>query len=216
MIKLIRIFEKVLFGYCICGLIAAVIPFLLALSGVRLVSSTLKLPLGTSPCNITADTNGNIYYLSTFYCRLQVFDKSGHFLRGWFIPVGNAELFTDPNGFLHVIGNGDRHLIFDIKGNLINEKLEPGLFKKVVRQNENKVVQDAEGNMYYIQSQLPYTKIVRVTSSYEKKVVITDLNFLWPLRMPFPLFFCLFFTALIYGIKKTIKEKKMKEEKQAS
>ena len=77
---------------------------------VKGVSSHIQFPLG-KPRYLALDRDGNIYCFSDFYNRLQIYDKTGQFIKGWFLPSSNF-LFVDPNTeTLNVITSEDNHLI---------------------------------------------------------------------------------------------------------
>ncbi|MHC4213709.1 MAG: hypothetical protein ACYSWP_10095, partial [Planctomycetota bacterium] len=75
-------------------------------TGRLMVSSSIRVPLGI-PGGIAIDSESRLYYMANFYNRIQVYDKNGNFLRGWFFPrPGNqsatTQMIIDDDGYLHV------------------------------------------------------------------------------------------------------------------
>jgi len=103
-------------------------------SGIALwITEKTEIPL-TMVNNHTMDNEGRLYCSLNFYCRIQQYDSSGNFLRGWFINSGGGRIVmkTDDKNQL-LIANVKFHnlLTFDSQGKMIKEeKLEGTDYEK--------------------------------------------------------------------------------------
>ncbi len=53
------------------------------------VPSGFEMPLGDLE-SVAVDAEGRIYTSAGFYSRIQVYDRTGQFLRGWFVDAGGG------------------------------------------------------------------------------------------------------------------------------
>jgi hypothetical protein len=103
------------------------------------ITEKTEIPL-TMVGDYTMDKEGRLYCSLNFYCRIQQYDSSGNFLRGWFINSGGGRICmnTDDKGQL-LIANIKFHnlLTFDSEGKMIKEeKLEGNEYEKWHRKDE--------------------------------------------------------------------------------
>ena len=54
------------------------------------LTATVRFPLSIVK-GACIDSSGRIYCLTDFYKRIQVYDRNGHFLRGWFVPFDKVD-----------------------------------------------------------------------------------------------------------------------------
>ena len=82
---------------------------------VRMSSTQARFPLAHLDA-IAVDSRGQIYCLSLFYCRVQVFDEEGNFVRGWFVPIpkGLFRMMVDDQDNLRIAARKNGvNLFFD-------------------------------------------------------------------------------------------------------
>jgi len=178
-------------------------------------TSEVRFPQ-TGSNGISVDSRGRIYCAIFDYQRLQVYDKNGQFIRGWFtyIPkkVFSLHLLTDPNDNIHIVANAS-HDIYDSNGVLLStkrgENLDPN--KEHVGDGYN-LTRDQHGNVYRFQSGLSsmlFPKIIKITPTGEQKVLIEDPLELWLMMGPVHawLLFMLWmlFLAVVFALNYFIK-----------
>ena len=183
--------------------------------GVTGVSSTIVFPLG-QPHYIALDDKGNIYCFTSTYSRLQVYNRTGRFVRGWFVPDPHFLLIDSSDDTLNIITSEDKRLVYNAKGELINIlEEEKGYYRKNWIKHVKSEVSDAQGNTYTLGSTHFYTTIVRISPEGEKSTIVSDPWQLWLLRMPDPVLSYLLALAVIWCIPATLKkwkQKKMEEK----
>lgn len=172
-------------------------------SGMQFQSSKLQFPLGAEGCALIAlDKQGRIYYAVESYHRLQVYDKHGRFLRGWFAPIESdqhRDLYVDEDDYVHVVRN-DQDYTYSPKGELISVDRFSG---KRPDNQANALVTDSEGNTFRVESPFLRPRLVRTTATGVESVLVSDSLGLWIIKCPLPmaLFFfpTLVFAALLLG-----------------
>ena len=158
----------------------------------NLISGRMQFPL-SSLDGIAVDHNGRIYLAIPNYNRIQVYTNKGDFSGGWFIDSlgASVDIWIDDEDLLHaVIARGGGHQVYDLNGLLLrwdeitssddeylslSDKL--GGLKK----------QDVFGNTYLIKSPIWSPKIVKITPSGEKSILIKDRLYFWLLQTPQPI-----------------------------
>jgi hypothetical protein len=199
-----------------CGFSIPIICHVLSNFGVEGVSSNIHFPLG-KPRYLALDENGNIYCFSDLYNRLQIYDKTGQFIRGWFLPSNNF-LFVDPNDeTLNVITSEDSHLVYDMYGNLINTlKEEKGYYRLNYLSYAKKEARDSQTNTYKFESVIFSTKITKISPDGKKTTVISEPLLMWLLRTPFPVFLYIIVPLLVWVVAEALKKKKLKKQENFS
>lgn len=89
---------------------------MLPLTGIE--APRVEFPLST-PTSIAVDRTRGIFVASAFYSRVQLYDCTGRFVRGWFVPSrGKAINVTVPAPSLVAVSSDawDGDLVFDDKG----------------------------------------------------------------------------------------------------
>lgn len=193
----------------------------LSTTGKPMTSSSIRTPLGV-PGGIAVDSEGQIYYMANSYNRIQVYDKNGHFLLGWFFPrPGNLsatiQMIIDEDGHLHVeagyyetkhpIKDLDRRVysVYNANGELLEKRSETFSYTKIPDVFERK---DAEGNIYKVKGRLIFPKVVKITPSGEEMVLVSDPFYLKFINVPLPSFAGLFLIAILYNIREFWQKKK--------
>ena len=110
----------------------------LSYAGARMVSSKIHFPLGRT-LEFTVGGEGRIIHYSDLR-RLEIFDKDGRFLKGWFVyaPTLHAEIRVDPNNHIHFVTSDDKHFVFDIEGNILEESEDEGIDDRFSELNQNR------------------------------------------------------------------------------
>ena len=168
---------------------------------VRMSSTQARFPLAHLDA-IAVDSRGQIYCLSLFYCRVQVFDEEGNFVRGWFVPIpkGLFRMMVDDQDNLRIAARKNGvNLFFDSNGNLVKKEKKTDFDEEFGLRQTPKRVKDNFGNIYEIRSPYLFPKVVKISLSDEQEVFIRDHLGLWVITMPLPAFgfFALTFAILI-------------------
>lgn len=167
----------------------------------HIVSSKLQLPLGELQA-VAVDNEGRIYCASSFYKRLQVYDGQGNFLRGWFVPYltkYSIKLKIDCADHIHAatsVGQRRGSMVFDSEGNLLETTQDSGIFGDSDA-GSNLEVRDSKDNIYKIQSSVLFPRVLKITPSGEKSVLVSDSLNLWLIKASFPVFGFLMLTGVI-------------------
>lgn len=176
---------------CLIGLIGFLIGLTcecLSAVGITLTSSHIRLPL-SNLSGFDVDQNGYTYCYSGTYHRLQIFDNKGLFLRGWFVKAARVgEIQVDESGHIHFVDVSDKQFVFDIKGNILEESEEDGIYRRSYELAREKVAQDDDGNVYKLHITMLNTRILKVDPFGVESSIITDPFYLWPFRIFFPTF----------------------------
>lgn len=162
------------------GFFAVVICHVVSYTGIRMLSTKIRFPLGQTG-GFAVSNEGHIIHYSG-YNRLEIFSNEGCFLRGWFVytPFSNAEIRVDPNNLIHLVSQQNRHLVFDIKGNIIMDSVEEGIYDHFSKLNRNRVHRDSKGNIYKLSGSFPRIGVIKVTSSGTEFIDITEPFYFWP------------------------------------
>ncbi len=186
----------------------------LSATGRPMASSSIRVPLGV-PGGIAIDRECRIYYMANSYNRIQVYDKNGHFIRGWFFPrSGNlsatTQMIIDEEGYLHVeagyyetknpIKDLDRKVysVFSTDGELLEKRSETFSYAKIPDVFERK---DAEGNIYKVKGRLIFPKVVKITPSGKEILLISDPSHFKFINAPLPSFAGLLLIGTLYPLR---------------
>lgn len=167
----------------------------------------LHIPMSSSKCifplsvpgKIVSDDKGQIYCISRFYNRLQIFDEKGYFLRGWFInlPAGKYNISTNMEGDVCLYAKNNRK---GYRYNSFGKKI--GEMENVYYSTENQQLdkslnkENFHDDVFDIQSPIIFPVIIKNTNS-EHKIALYEQPFgLWLVTMPFPSF--AFFVLLLF------------------
>lgn len=174
---------------------------------LQMPSSKIRFPLGNLE-GIAVDNQGRIYCGSSFYSRLQAFDKNGDFLRGWFAPLskGGEHINVEDNNIC--VAMSTKCWIYDPNGKLLNSK-EYSFFDFEAKYglHRDMSAKDIHGNFYNIERGFLSPKITKTGVDGNTIVLISDPLKYWIIRIPFPgivfIVFLLIGNLVISGTKKT-------------
>jgi hypothetical protein len=190
----------------------------LSRAGWGLASSKIRFPIGHMS-SFAVDRRGHIICFTTPYRRLQIFDKEGALLRGWFVNTTSfsGQVRVDSNDHINVVTDRDERLVFDSNGILLSTPEEGGLDE--VLQNPPEIEaqhRDDEGN-FYTRSYGPLrTQILRVTPTSERQVVVSDPFYLCPFRGGFSIGLFLAPPVLILSVRSIVWNRLMKTREKAN
>jgi hypothetical protein len=165
---------------------------------------------------IAVDSKGRIYCAVFFYQRLQVYDRDGRFISGWFafVPkeVSDLRLITDEHDHIHIISSGSRD-VYDSNGLLISTKRgEDVAGIEESFDTSSSQTQDREGNVYRIETGLTsylFPKITKITPAGLQTTIIQDPWELWALAGPIHTWLLailwMLFVGLFLGIDRLIR-----------
>lgn len=168
---------------------------------ITLPSTKHEFPL-TGTRGLAVDSNGNILILNKFYRRVQLFDKSGIFIRSWFvyIPPGSFTFTVDHRDYLHVALHEGVSLFYNHEGKLVEKEHFPAEnFDKDYKHDLLFKTTDSHDNTYEVFNRLFLTGVRKNQLSGESQVLVKNKFGLWLLSMPYPGFIFLFLTLLIIG-----------------
>ena len=178
--------------------------FIWANFGLRMPSSKVRFPAGYTKV-IGIDRKGHIYCADRMYCRIQVFNKDGSFVIGWFVPIkgkysGVVRFFIDENDQVHLV-NRNKTYIYDSLGNLLTvNPTNAGLEGYSVEKKE--IVKD--------NSEILYKSVNKVFSRWQlvkvegkKEIVLTSEPLsLWLVGGFFPSFPLTIISILLWSLLK--------------
>ena len=163
----------------------------------QLVSSVVRFPLADSG-SVVVDSENRIYCWTRRYQRLQVYDKNGQFLRGWFLDsasTGGPAMLVDPNNVLHVEQFGDKYITFDSNGNLLDRGS-----KSWPEHDRLYMHEDSEKNRYIYREK--YHDIIKTGDSEIETVLVSDPLHLKFVSALFPTMIALFIVLfIVFGYK---------------
>jgi hypothetical protein len=140
-------------------------------------------PLGR-PRNVVADEQGRIYVALQPYARVQVYNKNGSFLFGFFTRAGAGAFFVriDPDGRLNVAtARSDRLHVYDRNGKLLSTKITNGkIYDQLANKRVNGFVDEA-GNRYLVRGPLFSPSVYRLDPHGNVTLRIKNLIVLFPL-----------------------------------
>lgn len=209
------------------GFLSPFFSAVLSFSGIPMPSSIIRTPLGI-PGGIAVDVAGRIYYVSNSYNRIQVYDKNGRFLRGWFFTIpGNlsktVQVIIDEKNRIHVeagyyketypINDPNRkvYTVFTQNGKLLERRSETFSYMKIPDAFERKA---PDGNIHKVKHRLFFPKVLRISPSGKEIVIVSDPIYLKLIDFPVPSAVCILAISISYGIWEFWqKKKKAKENK---
>lgn len=178
---------------CVC--------FVLANCGLRMTSSKVQFPTGDVMA-IALSSEGDVYCANSMYCRVQVYDNKGSFLKGWFLPFkgrgsGLVGFSLDENNYINLVYRNKTH-VYDSMRYLKTidhtdiDAEEDGNYTK-------KIVYDDSG-VFYKSVQKPFSRWQLVKGKGEKEsVLISEPVGLWLVGGLFPCF-PLMMTSILFWI----------------
>lgn len=213
-----KIIKILLVSWLAVGVLGLLVVFICAgmsYCGLQGISSQIRFPIGELT-SFAVDKEGRIFCYAGSLCRLQIFNKQGDFLRGWFVltAFSTGKLYTDPNEYVNVVSSLDDHFIFDLGGNKLRESKEEGIYDRTYKMETSGILhRDNEGNIYKGRRGILRTQILKVNPMGEESIVVTDSFYFFPFRggVSIALFFMPPMFILI-GIRAWNERKKRREQ----
>ncbi len=173
----------------------------------------IQFPLGEVQ-GIAVDSTGRIYLAIHGYSRIQVYDRYGYFLKGWFVKTGGGhfDIWTDGNDHVHaVISRPDTHDIFDSNGQLLERKKIKSFEEYSLLDERAGGLNDQDNfyNTYFIKSPTLFPRIIKRTANGEEFILIKDPIYYWIVESPLPAWFVGALGLFMLFILKTLIEKKV-------
>ncbi len=160
---------------------------------INIVQSTTELPLAHLR-GIVVDQQGNIYLGSQFYGRIQMYDATGNFQKGWFIDTngGLCRLKINEKNQLEVAtARSNLHYIFDQNWNILSIHEDREAF--IDFGDDNEYLYTLEDNTTYtIELPMIWPEIVKITSRNQSESIIRIKPYHW--------FFIGIVPAMIFGL----------------
>ncbi|MFX0067346.1 MAG: hypothetical protein ACFFC7_34935 [Candidatus Hermodarchaeota archaeon] len=142
----------------------------------------IRFPLGY-PGAIGIDQNHNLYYVDNTYNRLKVYDREGHFLRSWHVPVSGVidksqRLIIEDSNHIYVETGYVRenpqkilYTVYNHNGRIIEEdsKKYADLYDFSAH-----LVADTEGNIFRANESFFFPKVFQINSSGHEFTFISD------------------------------------------
>lgn len=195
-----------LFVIGICCFFFAAICAALAANGVQAASSTFQLPIG-EPIRLLVDSQARVFCLDKAYRRLQIYDREGRFMRGWFVPIGDLHLGPNEQTVV-LVRSPDECVEYDLNGSVLQRASEHPW--ALPSRDEKPKAEDAEGNSYAFDSTLFSTRIVRIGPSGERTTLVKEPLHLWLIRWPFPVALYLLVPLGLWAAAYWVRERRLK------
>lgn len=184
-----RVVRQVIRVWCILSLVTGIFATVAAsvyrqYIGPRNPSAaaSVEFPL-SEVADVVADQNGKIIVVLSVYGRLQVYDVSGRFLYGRYVPVGGAfRLFFDQQGRLNVVSaRSNKILTYDAQGRIV--KREKDLKGKIFQKQTERTLTftDSKGNHYSVRHPHWNPEIIRKDKTGRQTLSISTPWYLKPL-----------------------------------
>ena len=184
--KLIRIGLGLSMG--VWGAAAWTVPMAL-LFGFPEQCRDVEFPL-CSVGDIAVSRRGRMYVALNGYRRIQVYEKNGDFVRGWFLKsgAGMMQLHVTEDNKIHVAAlRQEMTYIYNEQGEKLDQKrgisdAGPG------HDHQGPVRAGRGGRRYELEWPWLYPRIVEVSPRGQRRTFISNPVYLWLLAMPFPTF----------------------------
>ena len=173
---------------------------------VTMPSSDIRFPLSGLEA-VAVDEIGNVYCLSTFYNRLQVFDNKGQFMKGWFVdlPGGDCKIRCETTEEISIFSKNTRvKMKYSIEGILLSiAKFEQDDFIQLYPKKHGPLV-DGLGNSYAIESPFFWIKVVKTSSEGDRSLAVKDPLGLWLMAIFFPFVWFVLAKVLIFTLMRKL------------
>ncbi len=178
--------------------------------GIQAISSSIEFPLGSKEL-LSVDKEGHICYHSKHYMRLEIYDRNGDFVRGWFVPSGYTARIDPSGDFIRAIDVWDDNIIYDFSGKILKKYNEKGS-SDILTTWSRETPKDGEGNTYILAKREWRTKIARVDPNGNLTVVVREPNHLCLIRIPFPVFAYMYASAILLFLSEVVLKKRKTKE----
>lgn len=161
-------------------------------------ASNLCFPL-SAPQDLATDKKGRIYVALGFYGRIQVYDRDGEFVYGFFTQTGGGpmRLQIDSNDHLRIAASRtDRLHIYDTNGRLLESRHNAkNSFEHLQRP---RIVDGADNRVrYVVRNPLLKPEILKLDGKHNVLLRIDTPIWVWPLVCPLP---CWLTLLIVYGL----------------
>lgn len=176
----------------ICWFGTAFLNFTMPSKNIRFPFSDLE--------EIALGYDNNIYCVSGFYNRLQVFNSKGDFIKGWFVnlPAGKYSISVDKEANVFLSMKNNKVYIYDCEG----KRLKRDDIKIHSLKQENRI--DDNGDNYIIRQPYFYPHIIkRSTNGVESKIIQQPFG-MWLITMPIP---SLLFVVILFVLERCFAKK---------
>jgi hypothetical protein len=161
------------------------------------------------------DSKGNVFCFIPKYARIQIYNKDGKYLKGWFVKK-KIRIYIDNNDVFNAAARDDEHIVYDLEGNIIKKEIIKGIYDKYFLLGKQKTNIDRDGFKYSFTT-IPFiTKIFKVSPTGERILLTKGPIYMWLLRWPLPMAIFLFFPAAIWNIMRVLEKRKRKKQKIAN
>jgi len=158
-------------GMCVSGL---ALSFYSGMLSPKSKSDFIEMPLG-NPCGIVVNEKGRIFIGSCFYSRIQVYEETGEFDKGWFVNAGGGDFrIRLSNDDLIEIAPLRRKCIwgYSAEGVLLRTECSNSTsFWQFKAANEQRA-DDNNGNSYLIRNRIVFPYIVRACKDGSQDVIV--------------------------------------------
>ena len=196
-ISLVKKLRFLIFVYCLWMFIFPHICCLLAYFNFNFFSEKVRFPMSGVEW-ISVNDNGEIYYLSFTYSRIQVFDSAGQFRKGWFVrkPRGSYQVALMKDGRI-VLGNQDGKPLY-CYDSLGNRRSLSGEGEVVFTPMRTREAVDVNGNIYESKNELFRPYILKIYRNGTQEPIIKDPIGLWIHTYPIPSFAFIVLAVVVY------------------
>ncbi len=170
-----------------------------------------EFPLGDLE-EIVVDSKGRIYTADRFYSRVQMYDRSGRFVRGWFMSAGQSNIHLDTFDRLSVHARAELR-IYSGKGKLLSTK-DVGPQFQLPSDGEKFRKRDAAGNLYQAEGVL-FPHVIKVTPGGQQKQLVSVPWSKWFWMGPLPAWLFGAVGILCLGLVEWLKKVAALQENQA-
>ena len=177
------------------GFAMAVIPPL-----QRLVSPRTELPLGDL-MDIAVDGRGRVYCAAGAYQRIQVYDPTRRFIRGWFVWgfSGYGAVWIGPDGLHVAVPKQNKHYLYDANGQVLQTWNDGDRACDLHAAQGRRRLTDAQGTVYEIaRYSVIFPRVVKTVGSGPAETAVSTPLYLWILQAPLPAW--IFFAIGIVGL----------------
>ena len=166
-----------------------------------------ELPLGDLR-GIAVDSEGRIYCGLQSYERIQVYDASGSFIRGWFVKAngGSFRIRLNSDDQLEVAtARNDMFYIFDHNGLIIDQKSNVDHFFDEFGEEGERIYSDNKmGTLYSIRGGLLFPHIVKKDLLGNETTVVSTVWYKWLVMKPLPAWLFIAIAALLQIVKNRV------------
>ena len=180
-----------------------------SLGVLRWIPENIEFPLAHVG-DIDVNENGNLFVLSRFYGRIQVYDQKGDFVRGWFYyaPSGEVSMKVNDSNDIEVAAFGhDEIYIFDEMGKMLSSKKYEEIDSWYPSEDNTKHLFNEPTGMKYDVEGLVFPRIIQTGPNGEKKIG-KNAFYLFPFQGPVQAFALGFIGMFI--VNKADKKRKRK------